>query len=557
MDTSLETDPSTDHDDQPNTTDIASIAEGDQRVGDTNGVAIASPLEDDSMDEEFPLDPDGRPVIDVTKPLHAIVDRCVRILANVPHVFQKRGELVQVVTEEPGDRLRPLKNPDVRTLLSRGARWICADKPTHPPAHVANCLVERTAWEEISILRAVTSFPAINAKGEIPTEAGYDEATKTYFTGEVRVELPDAPTQDDAQAAVSKLHDIVQDFGFASDEHKSAWLAGLLTPLARYVHDGNAPIVIVQANQPRVGKTTLVKVIAEIVNGDGCPVITFTRNEDESRKRLLSFLRTARSMVLVDNVIGQFGGANINAITTSRNFEDRVLGKSTIIEVVNDTSWYVTGNNIQLAPDTAERSLNVRLHCEEERANLRTNFRYPNLFETIRERRAELLSAALTILKAFIVAGKPDQMLPAWGGFEAWSRLVRGALVFAGQPDPAATRIELEEHSDVETDGKAQLIAGLYEWQERAGIKEPLLARDILSKVRDQPKLAPTLHGVLEGISGMRHSLPNAPLFARRLRDVHHRNFGGLRLMKQDDPKNGHRWLVERIVPDLQLAAAE
>src|SRR5207253_2438828 len=113
--------------------------------------------------------------------------------------------------------------------------------------------------------------------------------------------------------------------------HRSAWLAALLTPLSRFAHDGNVPLVLVQANAPRVGKTRLVQVISYILTGAESPAITQTKGEDETRKRALPLLREARPIVLIDNVLGTFGGATTNAITTSRVFEDRVLGKSTTI----------------------------------------------------------------------------------------------------------------------------------------------------------------------------------------------------------------------------------
>lgn len=505
----------------------------------------------DDDDEMFPIKDDGRPSIEVVKPLYRVVDRSVRLLADEPLLFQKNGELVRVTTEEDGRvKLRPTKNVQVRYLLSQKAHWTKDGKPAHPPEHVAKCLVERTAWERIRILRAVTPFPAIDEHGNIPTEAGYDESTKTYFTGDVEVKVPQVPSKEDAARAVEVIRDIVCDFPFASrenDEHFSAFLAGLLTPLARYAHDGNAPMVVVQANGPRIGKTTLVKVISEIVTGVPVPVITFTKNEDETRKRLLSFLRVARSMVLVDNVIGQFGGQNVNALTTSRTFEDRILGKSVILEAVNDTSWYVTANNIMLAPDTAERCLNVRLHSEVEKPQLRSDFKYPDLFGAVRAKRGELLSAALTILKAFIVAGKPPQEMPAWGGFEKWSVLVRGAVVFAGLPDPAKSRLELEEHADIETDEKAALVSALADWQNETGNLSGMKANDILAHLKANPKTGSALRAVLEDISGMPDTLPNAQTLARHLRIVATRNLGGFVLKRISDAKHGHRWFVERL----------
>jgi|CZKU01.1.fsa_nt_gi hypothetical protein len=384
------------------------------------GTSVQPEPEAPHDEDDFPPDDDGKPMIDMTKPLHRIVDRSVRLLAEEPLVFQKHAELVRVVIEEDG-RVKPrsLRNSYVRYLLSQRANWYRNGEPVHPPEHVPKIIVERSAWERIPVWRAVTPFPAMDRDGHLPSEPGYDPRTRTYFTGQANVTVLDEPSQDDARLAVATLRDIVSDFPFAnkeSSEHFAAWVAGLLTPLARYAHDGNAPIAVVQANGPRVGKTTLVQLISEIACGTASPVITFTRNEDETRKRILSFLRVARSMVLVDNVIGQFGGQNVNALTTSRAFEDRVLGKSVIIEAMNDTSWFVTANNIQLAPDTAERCINVRLQSDDAKPHLRTGFKYPDLLGEVARNRDQLLSAALTILKTYIVAGKPDQGLSSWGG---------------------------------------------------------------------------------------------------------------------------------------------
>jgi putative DNA primase/helicase len=54
--------------------------------------------------------------------------------------------------------------------------------------------------------------------------------------------------------------------------------------------------------------------------------------------------------------------------------------------------------------------------------------------------RAQLVAAGLTVLRGYSAAGRPDMRLPPWGSFEGWSKLVRGALVWAGEADPGETR---------------------------------------------------------------------------------------------------------------------
>lgn len=513
---------------------------------------------DDAVDEE------GRTVLSLTKSMNYLVDRAVHLLADDEAVFQKHSQLVKVAPEE-GDRvlLRPFKTSQLRYILAKRALWVNEKgKEVHPPTHIAKCILERTAWERIRRLRAVTDFPAIAPDGALRLEPGYDETTQTFFAGNVDVRVPEEPTRDDARAAVDQLYDIVHDFPFASDEHRAAWLAGLLTPLARYAHDGNAPLVVVQANGPRIGKTTLVKLISYVVTGQESAAMTHTTNEEEARKRILSLLHAGRTLVLVDNIVGQFGGATVNAVMTSRTFEDRLLGHSVVIRATNDTTWYVTGNNMSLAPDTAERCLNVRLQSDLEKPHLRTDFRHERLFDVVKERRGQLLSAALTILKAYLVAGMPDQALSSWGGFESWSRVVRGALVYAGASDPAATRLELEEHADEALDERANLVLGIAEWQIAAGRVAGWKASELLEHVRAHPEGALRLRQALEDIAGDRGALPNAKTLSRHLRESWRRNVRNIVLHREADRKNGHRWFVcnrpaDGVVTAVQPAAAQ
>jgi hypothetical protein len=125
-------------------------------------------------------------------------------------------------------------------------------------------------------------------------------------------------------------------------------------------------------------------------------------------------------------------------------------------------TWYATGNNVAIGADTARRTLQIRLETPLEKPEERQGFRYANLLEHIRQHRGELVIACCTILKAYFDAGKPKQSLPAWGSFEEWSQIVRNALVWAGQADPAETRTVLAEQSDTETSALRLLLAA---WQ--------------------------------------------------------------------------------------------
>lgn len=76
----------------------------------------------------------------------------------------------------------------------------------------------------------------------------------------------------------------------------------------------------------------------------------------------------------------------------------------------------------------------------EERPEDLAGFKIPDLRGHVTQHRPALVVAALTAVRAWFVAGQPDMDLPAWGSFEAWSGVVRNALVWAGWADPAESR---------------------------------------------------------------------------------------------------------------------
>src|SRR5262249_4519507 len=136
----------------------------------------------------------------------------------------------------------------------------------------------------------------------------------------------------------------------------------------------------------------------------------------------------------------------------------RLLGGNRMVAAPLYMAWYATGNNVLIAADTARRVCHVRLESPDERPEERDGFRHPDLLAWVGENRGRLLAAALTILRAYRAAGRPDQSLPAWGSFEGWSRLVRSAVIWVGLPDPGETRLLLQESADVTAEWMGVLL---------------------------------------------------------------------------------------------------
>ena len=421
---------------------------------------------------------DARPAITISTEEHLVNDEAVKALARDTSLYQRGGLLVRIVRDKSpategwrrpfGLRIDELPRPLLQERLTANARWLSMAKdgptPAHPPGWCVSAVHARAEWEGVRHLEAAIDSPVLKPDGSLLTTTGYDPEIALYFEpAGATPDMPEHPTKDDAVAARKELLGVVRDFPFASKAHKAAWLAGMLTPLARFAFAGPSPLFLVDANVRGAGKGLLLNAIAHVITGTEFSTATYTNDEAELRKRITSLAMKGDRLVLFDNLAGKFGNAVLDAALTTTCWEDRVLGGNHIFRGPLYVTWFATGNNVHVGADTCRRICHVRLESGLERPELRKDFRHPRLLDWVRDHRPRLLGAALTLLRAYCVAGMPDLGLPAWGSFEGWSSLVRNAVVWCGMPDPGETRIELQETSDTEAIAMQLLLTG---WQQ-------------------------------------------------------------------------------------------
>jgi hypothetical protein len=126
----------------------------------------------------------------------------------------------------------------------------------------------------------------------------------------------------------------------------------------------------------------------------------------------------------------------VKVALTSRHVLDLMRGSET------HASLFVNGNNVQISGDLTRRSLRCALDPEIEEPELR-EFKSDPL-RTVRADRGKYVAAALTVVRAHLVAGAPGlKGVKPLAGFDDWSRLIRGALVWLGRADPIQTQQEL------------------------------------------------------------------------------------------------------------------
>jgi hypothetical protein len=361
--------------------------------------------------------------------------------------------------------------PNVREALSRRVffyksvttQYGDVEHQLHPPGWCCAAVATRGNWPGVRTIGGITTAPVLKADGSLLASPGYDSSGLLYMPTDRFPQIPDLPTEDEAHKSAIRLLELVCDFPFAGQEHRSAWLAALLTPLARFAFAGPAPMFLFDANTRGSGKTLLTDLVGEIVCGRSLPRMTCPRDDEESRKRITALAIAGDPLILIDNIAGSLGSASLDAALTGTEWEDRRLGKSEMVRLPLMAVWFGTGNNVAIHADTSRRIVFVRLDSPEERPEERTNFLFPNLLDHVRANRPVYLADALTCLRGFIAAGRPKGSGDQFGSFEGWSRIVRDCICWLGLPDPVATRKELISRNDWSADTLAGLVNGLAE----------------------------------------------------------------------------------------------
>ena len=262
--------------------------------------------------------------------------------------------------------------------------------------------------------------------------------------------MPDAPTQDEWEAAVTVLLDPLFDFPFRASCDRAAAVAAILSLVARHAIAGPVPLFTPRSPAPGTGKTLLADVVAIVGTGRSAARMTAGDDDGESRKLILAVALEGAPVVLLDNVDKRLGSHALAAALTADTWADRLLGVSELVTAPLRAVWLATGNNLVFRGDLGRRVVPVDLDADMENPEERDRFRHADLRAWVEGRRPELVSAALTVLRAYHLAGRPAHGAHPMGSFEAWDGLIRGACVGASSGDPLEGR-ELSARSRTRT----------------------------------------------------------------------------------------------------------
>lgn len=485
-----------------------------------------------------------------------MVDQAEQALIEGGTAIYQRGEtLVRVVKldsteggagvrrDEGTVTLKPVTQPWLLEQLARSATWLAVTDAgpvqKDPPSRVARAYLARLGEWNVPSLLGVIQAPTMRADGTLLQEPGYDPLSRLLYepAGAVFPAVPESPTRDEALAALAVLKKPFRKFAFADDASRSVALAAALTSLVR-ASLSSAPMFAIDAPTAGTGKSLLAETIGIIATGHKPAMMSQGATPEEDQKRLSSVLMAGDPVLVIDNCDRQISGDFLCSMLTQEIVQTRVLGRSEMVRLPQKTLVIATGNNLQLAGDVTRRALVCRLDAQVERPD-HIQYDFDPRVEAQTDR-AKLVVAGLTILRAYIAAGRP-QRLPTIGSFEQWN-VVREALVWLGETDPVVTRERIMANDP----RRAQIAELLQLWHATLGDREVHLNELSYDNVAGGAGAANQRKVLADALSALTNRPQfNARSIGRALAREVDRIVGGL-VLRARDHSGGKLYRVER-----------
>jgi hypothetical protein len=334
--------------------------------------------------------------------------------------------------------------------------------------------------------------------------------------------LPARPCRVDAEAALGLLRQTFRTFPFGDAPRRwdtsrgveiiditktpgrdeSAFLIALMTAVCR-PSLWLAPGMLVTSpafSGAGSGKGLLVRAICTIAFGIRPRAFTTGSERQELDKRLAAELIEAQPALFLDNANGiALRSDTLASVLTERPARVRLLGQTRMVPLNSIAFVAVTGNGLTVTEDLARRFISCELDARCEDPEIRP---FPAGFlDQVEQRRAELLTAALTIWRwgrqnpTGLTRGKP------LGSFENWAEWCRDPFVALGCCDPVE-RIESLKANDPRRERIAELFRTWWEHHGATPVKANHLAEPVKAIADPQGRGRQYLATFLSGLAG-------------------------------------------------------
>lgn len=481
--------------------------------------------------------------------LSEIIDAAEVVLAESGQYYQRAGGIVTVVKdpETAEARIQPMSRAPLILALAERAIWERFDRqaqdwvPADPPMHHAEVLLGSLSYSHLPVVKGLARQPCLRSDGSLMREAGYDPLSCMFGVfNPADFNIPERPSRAQAEIALKSLENILREFCFAERSDLSAALCAIFTAVVRSSLS-HAPLIHVRSNTSGSGKSFLCDVITTFVSPQKSIPMSFPGDDEECRKLLHSELMKSPAVIQFDNLtIDLLAHNSLCTALTSEYMTGRILGASKTGMVSTRTLLLSSGNNVGPVKDMSRRAITVSLDTKSEMPADR-EFAQPNLVEDIRKARGEYISAVLTVILAWIVAGRPKTACQSLASFGEWSDICRQPLLWLGHADPAASVFQsMAEDPDRETLGR------LLEVWESVFDTMPTRVRDARNRSLCSGDAHVELGEVLHDIAGERGEI-NTRKLGRWIKRHAGRIVDGRRFVKSNLRLSAEAWQVHRM----------
>ena len=474
-----------------------------------------------------------------------VVDAAERVLAGTGNHFQRAGVIV-VIHRDPSTReevITPLTTGALALAVAENANWMQwkgetkGYLPCDPPPRYVAALAERDHYKHLPVLRDIARQPYFRDDGTLCTASGYDRQSGIFgaFSSD-HFHIPEEPTRADAAAKLAVIAELLEEFPFATPEDETATLSAYLTAVCR-PSLAHAPMYHVRSHSVGSGKSYLCSTIHSFATDRRSSPMSFPNDDDECRKLLLAELMRGPAVIEFDNMTTDIlPHKSLCTAMTSESLSGRILGVSKTASVSTRCLFLSSGNNVSPVRDMTRRCITISLNPQIETPATRT-FKRPELQRELATQRPRFVSAALTIVRAYIVAGRPVTPCKAFAGFGDWSDFCRQPLLWLGLPDPA-TAVFTAMSDDPDRDLLGRLLEGWY----RNFPTTDAMVRNLITHALSDQDFNETLRDIAEERGEI-----NRRKLGWWLKRHEGRIVNGFRLVKSSGAGSASAWRVGRI----------
>ena len=480
-----------------------------------------------------------------------VVERAVQFLGDhAPDIYTRHGLLCAVDDTPNGPVIVDIKKGRLRHRLGQCIQWFrlvsngetVEQKRCNVPPDVVTMVHELQSYKGVRYLEGLTDSPMVTPNGSVIATPGYDEATRVLYNprGVTFPAVKPSPTIDDAHAAYNLLYGLLVDFPLQTELQKAAAISGIMTAVLRQSMR-TAPLYLYDGNTPGSGKSLLAKIAMAIATGSTNQPTATNASSEELAKQVTGLMQAGRRFLLLDNIghTQTLGGHTLDALITSEQWSQRLLGGNAVFSAPNRLMVMATGNNVRLAGDMLRRVICTYLDPEQERPDQRAGFRFPDILRHVVAHRPQIVHAVLTILRAYLSAGKPVHV-PALGTFYDWSSWVREPILWLTDQDVAGTQERLRDSGDERLAAwRVFLESWRTKWHgQRVATVEAHTAVTVSVSAED--------FAMCESLEQFTAKLSTRAL-GYIFRSWEGRIVGGLRMRKAGRGRKGTEWIVEAV----------